>query len=86
MSQRTVMPSLVVIGQQIKEKRVGTMCPLGYIITKYPSLNRVNHLKTNSTSSLTKDLKFEKFLSFLTFSPWSNIRFQKLSNLDLFSF
>ena len=33
------MLSLVVIGQQIKEKRWGT--PSAYILAKYPSLNRV---------------------------------------------
>ena len=37
------MLGLVVIGQQIKEKRKGgTMCLPAHIITKYPSLNRVN--------------------------------------------
>ena len=36
------MPSLVVIGQQIKEKwRGGKFVPPAYILTKYPSLNRV---------------------------------------------
>ena len=37
------MPSLVVIGQQIKERRRGSrMFPHpAYIITKYPSLSRV---------------------------------------------
>ena len=36
------MPSLVVIGQQIKEKQGGggTMFPQPISITKYPSLNR----------------------------------------------
>ena len=35
------MPGLVVIGQQIKEKRGGgTMFPQPISITKYPSLNR----------------------------------------------
>ena len=40
------MSRLVVIRQQIKEKRRGggRMCPPAYIITKYPSLNRVKHL------------------------------------------
>ena len=36
------MPSLVIIGQQIKEKWRREMCPPAYIVTKYPSLNRVN--------------------------------------------
>ena len=36
------MPSLAVIGQQIKEKRRGgTMCPPAYMVPKYPSLNSV---------------------------------------------
>ena len=41
------MPSLVVIGQQIKEKWRGAQCaPQAYIITKYPSLNKVNAATT----------------------------------------
>ena len=38
------MPSLVVIGQQIKKKRRGghNVPPPAYIVPKYPSLNRVN--------------------------------------------
>ena len=37
------MPSLVVIGQQIKEKRRGgALCPV-YMVPKYPSLNRVKY-------------------------------------------
>ena len=36
------MPSLVVIGQQIKEKRRGhNVPPSAYMVPKYPSLNRV---------------------------------------------
>ena len=35
------MPSLLVIGQKIKEKWRGHNI-LTYILTKYPSLNRVN--------------------------------------------
>ena len=36
------MPSLVVIGQQIKEKRRRAQCvPPAYMVPKYPSLNRV---------------------------------------------
>ena len=41
------MPSLVVIGQQIKEKRRGggAHCTPAYMITKYHSLNRVKRQK-----------------------------------------
>ena len=42
------MPSLVVIGKQIKEKQMkgrggggGTMCPPAYMVPKDPTLNRV---------------------------------------------
>ena len=35
------MPSLVVIGQEIKEKRRGYIVPPAYMVLKYPSLNRV---------------------------------------------
>ena len=50
------MPSLVVIGQQIKEKQRGggggsTMLPPVYIITKYPSLNMV---KKGGTGRISK--------------------------------
>ena len=41
------MPSLVVIGLQIKETQRGTQCapPLtAYMVPKDPSLNRVNHI------------------------------------------
>ena len=40
------MPSLVVIGQQIKEKRRGHNFPPppAYMVPKYPRLNRVNRL------------------------------------------
>ena len=35
------MPSLVVIGPQIKEKQRGAQCPPAYMVPKDPSLNRV---------------------------------------------
>ena len=41
------MPSLVVIGQQIKEKRGGGGHNV-YIITKYPSLNGVKGFQSGS--------------------------------------
>ena len=43
MCHGTIMLSLVVIGQQIKEKQRGAHCaPPAYMVPKYPSLNRVN--------------------------------------------
>ena len=39
------MPSLVVIGPQIKEKQRATMCPPAYMVPKDPSLNRVKTKK-----------------------------------------
>ena len=35
------MPSLVLIGPQMKEKQRGTMFPPAYMVPKDPSLNRV---------------------------------------------
>ena len=45
-AQSTIMPSLVVIGPQIKEKQRGAQCapPPAYMVPKDPSLNRVNYL------------------------------------------
>ena len=42
MSQSTIMPSLVVIGPQIKEKQGGGG-GVQYMVPKDPSLNRVNN-------------------------------------------
>ena len=40
------MPSLVIIGQQIKEKRRGAQCASpAYMVPKYPSMNRGQPLK-----------------------------------------
>ena len=54
------MPSLVVIGPQIKEKRRGAQCaPPAYMVPKDPSLNRVKAEKCifaqNPDAHLTLD-------------------------------
>ena len=74
------MPSLVVIGQQIKEKqRGGIMCPPPpYMVPKDPSLNRVNSLV------LTWERNFE-----VTFGIFSVLVFQISvlgSYLDIYLF
>ena len=49
------MPSLVVIRPQIKEKqREGTMCPPAYMVTKYPSLNRVKTITDKDYHSINE--------------------------------
>ena len=56
------MRSLVVNGQQIKKKQKGHNA---YIITKYPSLNRVNSLKISV--SLFFRLGFQNYRLLLAF-------------------
>ena len=47
------MPSLVVTGQQIKEKQRGhNVPPLAYMVPKYPSLNRVKLLNLANLVSM----------------------------------
>ena len=47
--QSNIMPSLVLIWQQIKEKQRGHNVPLpSYMVPKYPSLNRVKEVSLNA--------------------------------------
>ena len=53
------MLSLVVIGPQIKEKQRGAQCapPGAYILSKYPSLNRVYDKFSFSTDGVIKNVR-----------------------------
>ena len=73
MSQRTVIPSLVVTEQEIKEKRRGggTISPPAYVITKYPSLNRVKDIGKSRRPVL------DSYLIALKLSQWPRVNKEK---------
>ena len=71
MCYSTTMPSLAMIGQQIKEKQRGEQCaPSAYMVPKYPCLNSV---KSNFSSNSQMAITLESLSSMVHF-PFNHVK------------